>query len=790
MTLQDTCNGTAIAIPPALQSSTATTSTTTTTTESPITTEVITTKPTTKLTTTTEQPSTSTTSASTTTKATTTMIRTTPIAPTTKPLTTTKRPITTTHRPTTTTERPTTTTKRPTTTTKRPTTTTKRPTTTTKRPTTTTKRPTITTKRPTTTTKRPTTTTKRPTTTTKRPTTTTKRPTTTTKRPTTTTKRPTTTTERPTTTKRPTTTTKMPITTNRPTTTTERPTKTTKRSKTSTEKPTTITSIPTTQNQAVNLSMAFDSNSFENEEIRTRNYSSIDKTLYETRQNKSHLNISNNRDLSDLTISDKIKIEGKESKNSSIQLNTTNKLIGGSILSSILPMQEKKLTTIYNVKPESGEYIMPTLSYRSISTSFVSNEIAPTVTAGTDSLSDTRTQSEMYHEPVLHSSTPRMSEGQTNGNISTTTASSEIHSMHKSSLAYEINVSPMSFSGVEIITTTPKEHIFRERVSNLHTEPKNKSLEKKENPNSDSNFPTVPIFHIFSRTSESRKIIKSKNLLNILKDTPAMEKTKSLMSGNTKSDIGSEEQKTTPVNRFSVNVATSVHTSEFQPITTQHTTTLFQPITTQKTMPLPPHLFVPRRPIVPIAVTLFDIGRELYSSCTQHSQCPEHAKCRPNACQGYLCLCDEGYIASEDRKFCLRAIRNGERCDPRTDKCLSKFSMCAGVCKCLEFFEHTRDGRCKLPNAGYLGDDCTKRGCQYPSKCVKGKCRCVHPFRKLTAEEFWVSPQSTLQCRMQEYSLDKCNGSYIQVPRDLRPNTTTQPQYTTGRGTITSSYTL
>ncbi|CAC5373084.1 unnamed protein product [Mytilus coruscus] len=258
-----------------------------------------------------------------------------------------------------------------------------------------------------------------------------------------------------------------------------------------------------------------------------------------------------------------------------------------------------------------------------------------------------------------------------------------------------------------------------------------------------------------------------------------MEKTKSLMSGNTKSNSVSEEQKTTPVNRFSVDVATSVHTSEFQSITTQHTTTLFQPITTQKTMPLPPHLFVPRRPIVPIAVTLFDIGRELYSSCTQHSQCPEHAQCRPNGCQGYLCLCDEGYIASEDRKFCLRAIRNGERCDPRTDKCLSKFSMCVGVCKCLEFFEHTRDGRCKLPNAGYLGDDCTKRGCQYPSKCVEGNCRCVHPFRKLTAEEFWVSPQSTLQCRMHEYSLDKCNGSYIQVPRDLRPNTTTQPQFTT-----------
>lgn len=81
--------------------------------------------------------------------------------------------------------------------------------------------------------------------------------------------------------------------------------------------------------------------------------------------------------------------------------------------------------------------------------------------------------------------------------------------------------------------------------------------------------------------------------------------------------------------------------------------------------------------------------------------------------------------------------------------------MCAGVCKCLEFFEHTRDGRCKLPNAGYLGDDCSKRGCQYPSKCVDGRCRCVHPFRKLSAEEFWISPQSTLQCRMHDYSLGK-----------------------------------
>jgi hypothetical protein len=103
----------------------------------------------------------------------------------------------------------------------------------------------------------------------------------------------------------------------------------------------------------------------------------------------------------------------------------------------------------------------------------------------------------------------------------------------------------------------------------------------------------------------------------------------------------------------------------------------------------------------------------------------------------------------------ISAIRNGERCDPRSDKCLSKFTMCAGVCKCLDFFEHTKDGRCKLPNAGYIGDDCTTRGCQYPSTCVNGICGCQHPLRELSVDEFWVSPQSTLQCRDHDYSLCK-----------------------------------
>lgn len=130
------------------------------------------------------------------------------------------------------------------------------------------------------------------------------------------------------------------------------------------------------------------------------------------------------------------------------------------------------------------------------------------------------------------------------------------------------------------------------------------------------------------------------------------------------------------------------------------------------------------------------------------------AKCKTNnrsvAAMIVTCIFYVHYIL-----IFISAIRNGERCDPRSDKCLSKFTMCAGVCKCLDFFEHTKDGRCKLPNAGYIGDYCTTRGCQYPSTCVNGICGCQHPLRELSVDEFWVSPQSTLQCRDHAYSLCK-----------------------------------
>lgn len=162
--------------------------------------------------------------------------------------------------------------------------------------------------------------------------------------------------------------------------------------------------------------------------------------------------------------------------------------------------------------------------------------------------------------------------------------------------------------------------------------------------------------------------------------------------------------------------------------------------------------------------------KSIYEACNSHSQCPGNARCRPNSCDGFLCLCNVGFVASEDRLQCLPAVKTGATCDRRMETCLSPFAKCTtGICKCDSFFSPTNDGRCRIAKTRYIGESC--RGsdeCEYPGTCVNGICACVAPHRNITNEEFWIDPSLTIQCRPRGYNTWKCNGTVIDVPAQFQ----------------------
>lgn len=55
-------------------------------------------------------------------------------------------------------------------------------------------------------------------------------------------------------------------------------------------------------------------------------------------------------------------------------------------------------------------------------------------------------------------------------------------------------------------------------------------------------------------------------------------------------------------------------------------------------------------------VSLVQSHASIYEICSRHEQCPEHAQCRPQGCKGFSCLCDEGYMASVDKKSCVKGL--------------------------------------------------------------------------------------------------------------------------------------
>ncbi|WAR29412.1 hypothetical protein MAR_002980 [Mya arenaria] len=142
--------------------------------------------------------------------------------------------------------------------------------------------------------------------------------------------------------------------------------------------------------------------------------------------------------------------------------------------------------------------------------------------------------------------------------------------------------------------------------------------------------------------------------------------------------------------------------------------------------------------------------KSVYEACSAHAQCPSNSRCRPNSCDGFVCLCDVGFIASEDRLQCLPAIKIGSSCDKRIETCLSpSFAKCEmGICSCDPYTTPTIDGRCRITNTRYIGESCRgNEECEYPGTCQSGQCACANEYREITEEEFWIDPTLTIQCR-------------------------------------------
>lgn len=105
------------------------------------------------------------------------------------------------------------------------------------------------------------------------------------------------------------------------------------------------------------------------------------------------------------------------------------------------------------------------------------------------------------------------------------------------------------------------------------------------------------------------------------------------------------------------------------------------------------------------------------------------------------------------------AARVNDACNSNTS-CISPFALCEGVCRCLDIFVPTKDGRCKLPDISFVGEVCSLDECEYPATCVGGVCRCVGEYRAITSEEFWIDPTNIWQCAKNNTSLCKMIFKY------------------------------
>jgi hypothetical protein len=190
-----------------------------------------------------------------------------------------------------------------------------------------------------------------------------------------------------------------------------------------------------------------------------------------------------------------------------------------------------------------------------------------------------------------------------------------------------------SIGTTEAYETSTTNEMFYERTTTSDTDVNwvlNSNITSNSSTNRNHHFirDNIPIIHISPQRERTKVPLESKNLLMLNHDIPTEHSSADRTTGSSDNPF--------------VDVSTSIQDNTVPNTTPDSVGNENNPT------------LISRRPIVPIAITLFNIGRDLYSTCVKHSQCPENSKCRPNACEGFICLCNEGYIASDDRKFCLK----------------------------------------------------------------------------------------------------------------------------------------
>lgn len=111
------------------------------------------------------------------------------------------------------------------------------------------------------------------------------------------------------------------------------------------------------------------------------------------------------------------------------------------------------------------------------------------------------------------------------------------------------------------------------------------------------------------------------------------------------------------------------------------------------------------------------------------------------------------------------AAKVNEPCDTKSS-CMSPFAFCDGVCRCMDVFMPTSDGRCKLPDISFVGEKCSAEECEYPATCVGGVCQCVGEYRAVTPEEFWIDPTNIWQCAKTNTSLGMNNTILLRQAMD------------------------
>ncbi|XP_064595763.1 fibrillin-2-like [Liolophura sinensis] len=153
----------------------------------------------------------------------------------------------------------------------------------------------------------------------------------------------------------------------------------------------------------------------------------------------------------------------------------------------------------------------------------------------------------------------------------------------------------------------------------------------------------------------------------------------------------------------------------------------------------------------------------LYMSCSLIHGCVDpNAECRRRGCDNVICYCKEGYLPSHDFTTCEKVVTLGQPCISR---CSGFHTMCdqtTHVCVCENGYTASLDNKnCVLNGKALLGETCSNGSCALSDEqtCQGGQCTCIFGKRPATTAELQAYPETELQCRNNEYSLDVCSAS-------------------------------